>query len=86
MDPREPAGWERGEGKSAELSAWAQAASGAGGNTRGTVCGTGRRGAIRLQNLRALARERAVGRGVSLPTFLIPAQRNKGLEDTNHEV
>ena len=47
MDPREPAGWERGEGKSAELSAWARAASGAAGNTRGTVCGMGRRCAIR---------------------------------------
>ena len=51
MDPREPAGWERGKGKSAELSAWAQAASGAVGNTRGTVCGMGRRCAIRLQSL-----------------------------------
>ena len=39
MDPREPAGHERGEGKSAELFAWAQAASGAVGNTYGTVRG-----------------------------------------------
>ena len=51
MDPREPAGWEGGKGKSAELSAWARAASGAAGNTRGTVCGVGRRCAIRLQSL-----------------------------------
>ena len=39
MDSREPAGWERGKGKSAELFAWAQAASGAVGNTHGTVRG-----------------------------------------------
>ena len=51
MDSLEPAGWERGKGKSAELSIWAQMESGAGGNTRGTVCGMGRRCAIRLQSL-----------------------------------
>ena len=39
MDPREPAGWERGKGKSAEFSAWAQAEDGSAGNTRGTVRG-----------------------------------------------
>ena len=47
MDPREPAGWEGGKGKSAELSVWAQAGGGAVGNTHGTVCGVSRRCAIR---------------------------------------
>ena len=45
----EPAGWEHGGGKSAELSVWVQAGGGAAGNTRGTVRGRGRGGAIRLQ-------------------------------------
>lgn len=39
MDPREPAGWERGKGKSAEPFARARAEGGAAGNTRGTVRG-----------------------------------------------
>ncbi len=39
MDPREPAGCERGEGKSAELSTRARGEGGAAGNTRGTVHG-----------------------------------------------
>ena len=46
----EPAGWEHGGGKSAELSVWVQAGGGSAGNTRGTVRGRGRGGAIRLQN------------------------------------
>ena len=50
----EPAGWEHGGGKSAELSVWVQAGGGAAGNTRGTVCGMGRRCAIRLQSLTPL--------------------------------
>ena len=37
MDPWEPAGCERGKGKSAELSYRARAEGGAAGNTRGTV-------------------------------------------------
>ena len=49
MNPWEPAGREHGGGKSAELSAWVQADGGVAGNTRGTVCGMGRRCAIRLQ-------------------------------------
>ena len=99
MDPREPAGWERGEGKSAELSAWARAASGAAGNTRGTVCGMGRRCAIRLQSLTPLGRACTVGRSVPLPTFyfgLAEKQPDLGgietlsekesMEGTQHEV
>jgi len=39
MDPREPAGREGGEGKSAELSGRARQGGGAVGNTCGTVCG-----------------------------------------------
>ena len=85
MTLREPAGEERRRGKSAEFSVPAGAGGGTVGNTCGTVCGESRRGAIRLQNLRALARERAVGRGVSLPTFYFISE-NKGLEDTSHEV
>ena len=54
MGKREPAVCVCGEGKSAELSIWAQMESGAGGNTRGTVCGMGRRCAIRLQSLTPL--------------------------------
>ena len=46
----EPTGWEHGGGKSAELSVWVQAGGGVAGNTRGTVRGRGRGGAIRLQN------------------------------------
>ena len=39
MDPREPAGWERGKGKSAEFIIRARMMGGSAGNTRGTVCG-----------------------------------------------
>ncbi len=39
MDPREPAGWERGKGKSAESLIRARVGDGAAGNTRGTVRG-----------------------------------------------
>lgn len=37
MDPREPAGGERGKGKSAEPFVRARTEGGAAGNTRGTV-------------------------------------------------
>lgn len=50
MTLREPAGWERRQGKSAELLVRARAWGGSAGNTRGTVCGFHRRGAIRLQD------------------------------------
>lgn len=46
MDPREPAGLERGEGKSAELSGRARTEGGAAGNTHGTVCGVNTAGAL----------------------------------------
>ena len=46
MDPREPAGCERGKGKSAELSSRARGEGGAAGNTRGTVRGESRGCAI----------------------------------------
>ncbi len=70
MDPREPAGCERGKGKSAEPFVRARTEGGAAGNTRGTVRGSGHGGAIRLQRLHAVWRRAcAVGRGVSLPTF-----------------
>lgn len=39
MTPREPAGEERGKGKSAELSGRARREGGSVGNTCGTVCG-----------------------------------------------
>ena len=39
MGPREPAGWERGKGKSAESVIRARMVGGSAGNTRGTVCG-----------------------------------------------
>ena len=69
MDPREPAGEERGKGKSAEPLFRARRGGGAAGNTCGTVCGKCRRGAIRLQGIPHVWCESAVGRGVSLPTF-----------------
>ena len=39
MDPREPAGWEGGKGKSAELFGQAWQEGGPAGNTRWTVRG-----------------------------------------------
>jgi hypothetical protein len=39
MDLWEPAGWEHGKGKSAELFTRARVGGGAAGNTCGTVCG-----------------------------------------------
>ena len=42
MKLREPAGWERGGGKSAEPALQAWIAGGDGGNTSVTVCGAGR--------------------------------------------
>ena len=39
MEPQEPAGWECGEGKSAESFIRARMRGGSVGNTRGTVCG-----------------------------------------------
>ena len=68
MDPREPAGRERGKGKSAELSTRARMGGGAVGNTRRTVCGMGRRCAIRLQSFTPRG-VLTVGRSVPLPTF-----------------
>ena len=86
MISREPAGGEGERGKSAEFFAPAGAEGGTVGNTCGTVCGVRRRGAIRLQNIHAVVRAYAVGRGVSLPTFcFLPAGQNhktKCLEDT----
>ena len=77
MTSPEPAGNEGEQGKSAEFSVPAGAEGGTAGNTRGTVCGFCRRGAIRLQNLRASAR--SVGRGVPLPIFYfraLPGNKN----------
>ena len=50
MTSREPAGREGERGKSAEPVCRARQSGGAVGNTCGTVCGFGRRGAIRLQS------------------------------------
>ena len=47
MDPQEPAGCESGEGKSAELFAWARTEGGPEGNTLRTVCEDAHRCAIR---------------------------------------
>ena len=87
MDPREPAGGEGGKGKSAELLPRARENGGAVGNTCGTVCGANRRGAIRLQScLRLSRRVWAVGRSVSLPTFILPSEKNKKYGGHSHEV
>ena len=67
MDLWEPAGWEHGKGKSAEPFIRARVKGGVAGNTRRTVCGWGRRCAIRLQG--AAGRRCSVGRRVPLPTF-----------------
>ncbi len=66
MDPREPAGWERGKGKSAEFLRRARRRDGPSGNTRGTVRGKRPGCAIRLQGVQDA---QTVGRGVSLPFF-----------------
>ena len=61
MTFREPAGEERGGGRSAEFFVPAGAEDGAAGKTRRTVCGKARRGAICLQNFGTLcARELSV--------------------------
>ena len=68
MEPREPAGWERGKGKSAESIIRARMMGGSAGNTRGTVCGRPR---VRypLTELDAKGRAWTVGRSVPLPTL-----------------
>ena len=99
MDLWEPAGWEHGKGKSAEPFIRARVKGGAAGNTRRTVCGTGRRCAIRLQSLTPMGRACTVGRSVPLPTFyfgLAEKQPDLGgietlsekesMEGTQHEV
>ncbi len=66
MDPQEPAGEERGEGKSAESLRRARRRGGPSGNTRGTVRSESPGCAIRLQGVQDA---QTVGRGVSLPFF-----------------
>ena len=83
MRSREPTGEDREGGKSAELPGQVWAGGGSVGNTHGTVRGIFRGGAIRLQGTPLFAWvqrcERAVGRGVSLPTFLLlqPTDKKK---------
>ena len=79
---REPAGWERREGKSAELLVRARTWGGSVGNTHGTVCGFLPQGRYPLTGFSAhfvfRTCEVAVGRGVSLPTFylgFVPGKR-----------
>ncbi len=69
MDPREPAGEERGEGKSAESFVRARTRGGAAGNTRGTVRGEGRGCAICQVCCSVRPTRLTFGRGVPLPFF-----------------
>ena len=69
MDPREPAGEERGEGKSAESFARARTKGGAAGNTRGTVRGESRGCAICQVCCSVRPTRLTFGRGVPLPFF-----------------
>ena len=69
MKSREPAGWERGRGNSAELSAQAWAQGGSGGNTFGTVRGAGAAGALSAYRICTRQSVETVGRSASLPAF-----------------
>ena len=68
MEPLEPAGMERGEGKSAEPFFRARKRGGPVRKTYGTVCGKPQ---VRypLTELDATGRACTVGRSVPLPTF-----------------
>ena len=85
MTLREPAGWERGGGKSAELSPRARSEGGAAGKTRGTVREAIRGCAICLQIVHTMRCVLAVGRSVSLPTFFVLSEIKK-YGGHNHEV
>lgn len=92
MEPREPAGGERGEGESAEPPGRARPEGGSVGNTCGTVRGLAPRGRYPLTESSCL-RGMTVGRGASLPAFsFAPAkapsrrtdfevQKTKSMED-----
>ena len=69
---REPAGWERGGGRSAELSVRARAGGGPVGNTPGTVRGVPRGSAIRLQDLR-VRREICFKPVIRAPAHIFPS-------------
>ena len=76
MTPREPAGSERGRGKSAELFLRARRRGGLTGKTRETVCGEPQ---VRypLTELDANGRVWTVGRSVPLPTFYFTKKKQK---------
>ena len=87
MNPREPAGWEGGKGKSAELLFRARWGGGAVGNTCGTVCGANRRGAIRLQSCHVFLGVYELSVGACLyRLFILRSEKTKSMEDTQHEV
>ena len=73
MKSREPAGYERGGGSSAESSAQAWAEDGSGGKTSGTVRGLWLRGRYPLtEPSRHPFGVKPVGRSASLPAFFLP--------------
>ena len=74
MEPLEPAGMERGEGKSAEPFFRARKRGGPVRKTYGTVCGKPQ---VRYPLTELDANERActVGRSVPLPTFVLPTKK-----------
>ena len=87
MNPWEPAGYEHGRGKSAELFIRARMGGGAVGNTCGTVCGENRRGAIRLQSCHVFLGVYGLSVGACLyRLFILHSEKTKSMEDTQHEV
>ena len=87
MTSREPAGRECERGKSAELFHRARRDGGAVGNTCGTVCGFGCRGAIRLQSCHVFLGVYGLSVGACLyRLFILHPEKTKSMEDTQYEV
>lgn len=87
MDPREPAGGERGEGKSAELSIRARTEGGAVGNTCGTVCGTYTTGALSAYRNDTPEGVNVLSVGACLyRLFLLKPEKNKKYGGHQYEV
>ena len=73
MKSREPAGWERGGGSSAESPVQAWAGDGSGGKTSGTVRGPRAAGALSAyRTVTPSPGVYPVGRSAPLPAFFLP--------------
>lgn len=87
MDPREPAGGERGEGKSAESFVRARTEGGAAGNTRGTVCGVNTAGALSANRNDTPEGVNVLSVGACLyRLFLLNPEKNKKYGGHQYEV